>query len=166
MGYILAFPILFITMMLQMVVINKIPLLYGYADLIVLVIVIYALHPKANHSWFWGLLAAGLYGYVSKLPYLVPIVIFASIIISAQYIKRRIWQMPIIAYIFMVIMASFAMQVLSLVLLKFTGSSLPFMESVNLIIIPSVMLNLLFAIPIYFIFNDFLDVVFTEKEKL
>lgn len=166
MGYLLAFPILFITMMLQMVVINKIPLLYGYADLVVLVIVVYAMHPKANRAWFWGLLAMTLYGYVSKIPYFVPIIVFSAIIISAQYIKKRIWQMPLIAFIFVIISASLLFQILSLGALVILGSSLPIMESINLIVIPSVMLNLIFSVPIYFIFNDFLDIVFTEKEKI
>jgi rod shape-determining protein MreD len=165
-NYILAFPIIFITMMLQMVVVNKLPLLYGYADLLLLVIVVYAMHPQTKRAWFWGLFAGLLYGYVSKLPYIVPIVVFGFIIFAAQYIKSRIWQMPILAYIFIVLIGTFGFQIAAFVALKFTGSSLPIPDSFNLIIIPSVLLNLIFAVPIYYIFTDFLDVVFTKKEKI
>ncbi len=149
--------------MMQMVVVNKLSLLYGYADMLLLVIIVYAMHPRAGRSWFWALLAGLIYGYISKMPFLVPIVVFASMIFAAQYIKKRIWQMPVLAYIFLVIIGTFMFQVLSLLALKFTGSILPIMESLNLIVIPSVLLNLIFAVPVYYILNDFLDVVFVEK---
>jgi cell shape-determining protein MreD len=162
-SYVLAFPILFLTMMLQMVVINKLPLLYGYADLILLVVTIYAMHARAKNAWFWALLAGLFYGFVSKIPVIVPIIVFGVIIVSARYIRSRIWQMPILAYIFLVIAGTLLFQFLSLISLKFTGSVIPIMESINVIVIPSVMLNLIFAIPVYYIFNDFLDVVNVEN---
>lgn len=163
MSYVLAFPILFLTMMLQMVVINKLPLLYGYADLILLVVTIYAMHSRAKNAWFWALLAGLFYGFVSKIHVAVPIIVFGVIILSARYIKTRIWQMPILAYIFLVITGTLLFQLLSLISLKFTGSVIPVMESINVIVIPGVLLNLIFAVPIYYIFNYFLDVVNVEN---
>jgi cell shape-determining protein MreD len=152
-------------MMLQMVVINKLPLLYGYADLVLLIIIIYAMHSKARQSWFLALLAGSVYGYVSKISLLVPIIVFISVIFAARLIKRRIWQMPILAYIFLVIVASFLFQLISLISLILAGSGIPAMEALNLIIIPSVLLNLIFAVPVYYIFNDFLDIVFVERNE-
>jgi hypothetical protein len=162
-SYILAFPIIIISMMLQLVVMNKLPLLYGYADIVLLVLIIYAMHPRTENAWFWMILAGFVYGYISKLPFIIPLIVFGIIILSANFIKKRIWQMPILAYLFLVIGGTFFYQIMSLISLKFFGSALPIMESINLIVIPSVLLNLIFSIPIYYIFNDFLDVVFTEK---
>ena len=165
MGYVLAFPILFLCMMLQMVVVNKLPILYGYADIILLVIIVYAMHSGAKNAWFWAILAGLFYGYVSKIPLLIPVIVFSSIILASKYIKSRIWQMPILAYIFLVIMGTFLFQILSLIGLKFNGSAIPIMETINVIVIPSVLLNLIFAVPVYYIFNDFLDVVFLERSE-
>jgi hypothetical protein len=161
-SYFLAVLVLFLAMMFQMVVVNKLSLLYGYADLVLLIIIIYGLHPKAKHSYFWAIVAGLMFGYISKLSIIVPMSVYFLVIWGA--IKMRIWQMPILAYLFVVIVATFLYQFGSLISLKVAGSILPLVESINLIIIPSVLLNLIFAIPIYYIFNDFLDVVFTEKK--
>jgi cell shape-determining protein MreD len=163
-SYFLAVPVLFLAMMFQMVVVNKLSLLYGYADLVLLIIIIYGLHPKAKHSYFWAIVAGLMFGYISKLSIIVPMSVYFLVIWGAKAIKMRIWQMPILAYLFVVIVATFLYQFGSLISLKVAGSILPLVESINLIIIPSVLLNLIFAIPIYYIFNDFLDVVFTEKK--
>ena len=164
MSYFLALPVLFLVMMLQMVVVNKMSLLYGYADIVLLVLIIYGLHPKAKHAFFWALIAGLMFGYISKLSLFVPLLVFFIVIWGASVIKKRIWQMPILAYFFLVISATFLYQFGSLISLKFSGSLLPVGESINLIIIPSVLLNLIFAIPVYYIFNDFLDVMFSEKK--
>lgn len=164
MSYFLALPVLFLVMMLQLVVVNKMSLLYGYADIVLLVLIIYGLHPKAKHAFFWALIAGLMFGFISKLSLLVPLLVYFIVIWGASVIKKRIWQMPILAYFFLVISATFLYQFGSLISLKFSGSLLPVGESINLIIIPSVLLNLIFAIPVYYIFNDFLDVMFSEKK--
>jgi cell shape-determining protein MreD len=148
-----------------MVIINKLPILYGYADLILLVVIVYSMHPRVKQSWFWAIVAGLFYGYVSKIPILVPILVFSSVIIASKYIKNRIWQMPILAYIFLVIAATFLFQFLSLFSLTFSGSVIPILEAINVIVIPSVLLNLIFAVPFYYIFNDFLNVVFVERSE-
>ena len=119
----------------------------------------------AKNAWFWALIAGLFYGFVSKLPFFVPLIIFAFVILGSRYIKSRIWQMPILAYIFLVIISTFLFEILALLSLKFSGSMLPVMESINIIIIPSVLLNLIFAVPVYYIFNDFLNVVYVEKDS-
>ncbi len=164
MSYFLAIPVLFLAMMLQMVVVNKLSLLYGYADIILLILIVYGLHPRAKQPFFWAIFAGLMFGFISKLPTFVPVVVFIVVIWGAKLVRMRIWQMPVLAYLFIVIIGTFLYQFGSLVALKFGGSILPVVESINLIIIPSVLLNLIFAIPIYYIFNDFLDVVFTEKK--
>jgi cell shape-determining protein MreD len=165
-SYLLALPVLFLTMMIQMVVINKLSLLYGYADLMVLVLIVYGFHPRTKGVYVWAILAGLMFGLISKLPVLVPVFAFVLTTWGTQMIKRRIWQMPILAYIFLVIAATFIFQIASLITLIVTGSPLPFIDSLNLIIIPSVLLNLILAIPVYYILNDFLGIVFTEKDLL
>ena len=152
-------------MMFQMVIINKLPILYGYADVILLIVIVYSMHSRAKQAWFWAILAGVFYGFVSKIAFLVPIIVFASVIIASEFIKKRIWQMPILAYIFLVLAGTFLFQFLSLISLKLSGSSIPALEAINVIVIPSVLLNLIFAVPVYYIVNDFLDVVFVERSE-
>jgi len=106
-----------------------------------------------------------MFGFVSKLPIYFPITLYLGMIWTAKQVKKRIWHLPILAYLFQVIGATFMFQLGSLLVLQVSGSSLPFLESINLIVIPSVILNFIFAIPIYYILTDFLNVVFPEKES-
>jgi hypothetical protein len=49
-----------------------------------------------------------------------------------------------------------------IVALRVLGTSLPFWESLNLVTLPSVLLNLLLAIPFYAIFSDLARLLYPE----
>ena len=62
MGALAAFPVLIITLMLQLAIISRLPLLHGTADLMLLVLVAWALQERVRTAWFGRCLA----GYWSR----------------------------------------------------------------------------------------------------
>jgi len=55
---------------------------------------------------------------------------------------------------------------IGLIALRVTGTVLPVIEALNLIILPSLLLNLLFAIPIYALFSDLAKWIHPEKIEM
>jgi hypothetical protein len=54
-------------------------------------------------------------------------------------------------------------QVISMIALRLAGSPLPMIKSLELITLPSILLNLLVAIPIFAIFGDLANWLYPEE---
>ncbi|MEN6299965.1 MAG: hypothetical protein ABFD51_08695, partial [Anaerolineaceae bacterium] len=51
----------------------------------------------------------------------------------------------------------------SLTAIKLSGNPIPVMDAIGLITLPSILLNLIFAIPIFAIFNDLANWLYPEE---
>jgi hypothetical protein len=51
-------------------------------------------------------------------------------------------------------------------MLRITGTSLPFLNALNLVTLPSVVLNLLLAIPVYAIISDLAKWIYPEQLEM
>lgn len=166
MGTILAIPILLFTVMVQSVVMPRIPLLYGTADLVMLVVIAWGLQDRPKNSWFWTLLAGLLVSFVSALPAFVPLIALLLINLILQLIRHRIWQMPILMMLFMTFLGTFIHLLLSFAVLRFNGTLLPLSESLSLVVFPSVLLNLILALPVYVVISDLANAVYPAEIEM
>jgi hypothetical protein len=60
-------------------------------------------------------------------------------------------------------MGTIVVQLVELTALRITGVVIPFFQSINLVTLPSIMLNLLLAIPFYAIFRDLSNWLYPEE---
>ncbi|HEX7555947.1 MAG TPA: hypothetical protein VF338_04930, partial [Leptolinea sp.] len=89
------------------------------------------------------------------LPLFVPLWSYFLVTGLAYWLKRRIWQTPALAMLVSTFFGTIVFQMISLVVLRLTGSTIPYTESFNLVILPSVLLNLILAIPVYTVIGEF-----------
>ena len=71
MSTILALPILLVVMMLQSVIISRLPLLSGSADLVLLVIVAWSLQERVPSAYEWAAMGGLMSGAITKLPFFI-----------------------------------------------------------------------------------------------
>jgi rod shape-determining protein MreD len=147
--YLLGVPIILITLMIQLTIFSRTSLLYGKADLVLLVIVVWAMKSKDYSIWLWVVIGGGLMSLISATPFLIPMVSYAIIAIIVEVFQKKMWQMPIIAMFIVVMVGTFIQHAMYFVALSISGSELPFLESINLVTLPSLMLNLLLSLPVY-----------------
>lgn len=162
----ISIPILALVLMLQTVVVSSLPLLSGFADLILLVVAAWALQGKARSAWIWAIVAGVLVGLVSALPTGIPLIGYLIVTAIARLFRRRVWQTPILAMFLMTFIGSLITQGLAMAGLIFRGVPLPFNDSINLVILPSTLLNLLLALPVYAIISDLAQLVYPEEVEL
>lgn len=150
----IAFPILVLVVILQSSVVSRIALLSGYADLMLLILAAWALQEQVRNAWHWAVLGGILVGFVSGLSWLIPLTGYLLTVALAQLFQRRVWQAPLLAMFAVIFLGTLCMHVLSLVALSLSGNPLPLGEALGLVTMPCLLLNFLFAAPIYVLMKD------------
>jgi hypothetical protein len=149
MPVLIGIPVLILTVVIQTTAFSRLPLLYGTADIVLLVILAWNLNEKVKHGLEWVILAGLMVSFVSALPFFLPI--FGYLIASglAYWLKRRIWQTPVLAMLFSSFLGTIVFQTLSLISLNISGSNISTPVGISLVILPSVLWNLILAVPVY-----------------
>jgi len=150
----IGFPLLALVIILQSAVISQITLLAGYADLVLVVLAAWALHVEATNAWQWAFLCGVMVSFVSKLPWPVTFSGYLFVVLIAQLLRRRVWQAPLLAMFSVVFLGTSFMGFLTLLVLNLLGGSYPIGDTIGLIILPSILLNLLVSIPVYAMVRD------------
>jgi rod shape-determining protein MreD len=158
-------PILGILVMLQTAVFSNLQVLYGTVDLVFLAIVAWSLQEKVKNAWIWAAAGGLMISLVSALPFFSYLAGYTIVALFAGFLKRRIWQIPVLAMFFMTAIGTILVQFLSLGVLLFLGTRLEWLDTINLVILPSILLNLLLALPVYLLVTDLANWVYpTESE--
>jgi len=166
MAYLLALPILGGLMLLQTAVFSRAPLLNGTADLLLLTIAAWAIRPRVTSYWFWSLVATILFGYVSALPYTVPLIAYGVATIAAVILRRRMWNILLPAYLVVVFIGTLAMNILTVITLFIWGSAPPLSDVLNLVFLPSLMINVFLGLLVYIVIGDLAERLYPEELDL
>ena len=150
----IAFPLLALVVIVQSAVISHITLLAGYADLMLVILAAWALKAEASSAWLWAILGGVMVSFVSGLPWPVTMVGYLFVVLLAQLLRRRVWQAPLLAMFSVTFIGTLVMDLSILLILNVLGTPLPIGDSLGLIVLPSMLLNLLFAVPVYVMIRD------------
>jgi rod shape-determining protein MreD len=159
----IAIPLLGGLMILQTSIVSRLPLLQGTPDLVMLAIIAWALHKRVQTAWHWCIIGGLIYSLVSALPVGVPLVCYALVTWLALELRKRVWQVPILAMFLMVLLGTLITHAVAYTSLVVTGDPLVLLEAFNLVTLPSLLLNILFALPIYAIITDLAKWVYPEE---
>ena len=163
MSWLISIPILAIALMLQTVVVSSLPLVNGYADLMLLVLVAWGLQGRARSAWIWAIVAGILVGLASSLPTGIPLLGYVIVMGIARLFRRQVWQTPILSMFLVTFLGSLITQGLAMIAVILHGTALPLYDSINLVILPGTLLNLLLALPVYAIISDLSQLVYPEE---
>ena len=150
----IAFPVLALVLMLQTAVISRITLLSGAADLMLLVLIAWALQEQVDSVWHWAVLGGLLVGFVSAVPPIVPIIGYVLAVVFARFVIRQIWQSPILALFSVTFFSTLVYHIVTYLVLVLLGTPLPLGDVLALILLPSIFLNFLLAIPVHSLIRD------------
>ena len=115
----LSLPILAFVLMLQTIIVSTLPLLSGYADLVLLVLVAWALQERARSAWVWAVLAGSWWASSLPLHLGVPLVGYLVVTAIARLFRRRVWQTPILSMFLVTFFGSLITQGLAMGVLIF-----------------------------------------------
>lgn len=150
----IALPLLAIILVIQMAIVSRIPLLSGYADLMLVALAAWSLQERAQTAWHWAIIAGLLVGWASGLPWLIPLIGYLFTVIFARALVRRIWQTPLLGIFVVVFVGTLLMHILTIVILRLLGSPLLIEDALSAVTLPSLFINLFLALFAYPILRD------------
>ena len=153
-------------LIIQSVVVSRLPLLHGTADIILLTLVAWALQEKVKHAWGWALIGGLFVSSISAMPYFSPLISYILAVGIARFLQRHVWQMPILAMFVATIVGTLLQLAIYYVALQVHGTVMPLNEALNLVILPSALLNLLLSLPVYGLVNDLANLVYPVEVEI
>lgn len=160
----IALPVILLAVILQTAIVSRVYLLSGIADLPLVMLAAWALQEKVETAWHWALAAGLLVGFVSALPMLAPVIGYFAVVVLAQILQGRVWQAPLLAMFSVTFFGSVIASILSFSVLGLSGVTLPVGDVLGMLTLPSVLLNMLLAIPVYAVMRDLARWVYPAPE--
>ena len=161
---ILGLPIFAVAAFIQVGFFGQIRLMNGTVDLIMLCIIAWSINDQTKYSWVLMIAGGLLMSYISAMPMNGYIWMYLMIWLIIRYIKRRVWQMPLILMLFVTIIGTLLVSVGTLALLFLQNASVNYLDALQTIIIPSLVMNLLLAIPMYAFLNDVINTIYINED--
>ena len=140
-------------------------LLHGSPDLVLLTLLAWLLHPRLPWPWAWPLLAGALVGWVSGLPWYLPVLGYALAGGIALALRGRLWRVSLLAYLFLVVFASLLTLGLTWAGLYTLGTPIPWGTAFTQVILPATLLNFLLALPVHGVVTEFAAWALPEAEE-
>jgi cell shape-determining protein MreD len=158
-----AIPIIGLAVMIQTSIVERINLLNGAADLVLLILAAWGLQDRSQGAWVWGVAAGLLVGTVSGVPWYVYLVGYLVVVALARILAHRVWQAPLLAMFTVTLIGTLVLLMLTYVERSLLEVSLVFNLSFMQIILPSILLNLLLAIPVHALIRDLAKRLYPEE---
>jgi hypothetical protein len=130
------------------------------ADVVLVLVTAWALQQAVTTGWHWAFLASVFMALVSSLPWAVYFAAYGGVVLLSMLLQRRVWQVPMLAMFIVTFLGTLLLHGLTLAYLYLSGSVVPVSDSFGLITLPSVLLNMLIAIPVYGMMRDLAGWVF------
>jgi len=166
MATLIAIPILAGMLIFQTAVLNQIPLLQGSADLVLLSLAAWSLQKRVKTAWAWGLIGGLMVGFVSAAPQGVYLIGYMLTVTVGWLLRQQISSVPILAMLIAAFSGTLILNGITLLALRLMDTPLTIGASINLIVLPSLLLNLILALPFYVIFKDLATLLYPETMEI
>ena len=157
-------PIFLLTGLFQFSLFDRITLLKGTSDILMLCMIAWSINDRTKYSWIFAILSGLLMSYVSAMPMNGYLWMYLLIWGIVRFIKSKVWEMPLILMLFLTIIGTLVVSAGTLGLLFIQNASVNYLDAFQQIVIPSLVLNLLFSIPIYAFLNDVINTIYYNEE--
>ena len=154
MSVILSIPVLSFITVLQSAVVSRLPLNRGTADLMLVVIVAITLQKSVKTAWQWSIVGGLLIDFFSGLPFGLFTTSYLITTGIAFHLRERIWRFSFLMQLLVVLSGTIIIHGLSMLVLIFQGSSFQFSTVLQVITLPSIILNFMLSLPVFLIIQD------------
>jgi rod shape-determining protein MreD len=151
---------------IQSTIVSTMPLLNGTADLILLFILAWAMQDRVASIWQWCLIGGIFSSLYSALPFGIYIAAYFVCAGIARLLRRRVWKAPLLAMLAATFISTLLVLFISLAVRLVGGVNIPVLSVLNLIILPSLLLNLILSVPIFYITRDIARWLYPEELKV
>src|SRR5512146_732956 len=159
-----AIPLLALVVIVQSAIVPAFSLLAGYADLLLVLLAAWALQEGVDTSLQWAFLGSVMISLISHMPWYIYLASYTGMVLMARALQKRIWQVPLLAMFIVTFLGTILLHLLTNMYFFLLGNPLPLADSMGLVTLPSLLLNLLIAIPIFGMMRDLSRWVYPSRE--
>jgi len=163
MSVILSIPTLGLIAILQSAVVSRLPLNRGTADLVLVVLVAIALQKNVRSSWQWSIVGGLFMDFLSGLPFGIFTVSYLLATGLALILRDRIWRFSFLMQLLVVFFGTMFSHTLSFLVLFLQGSEISLGIVLQLVTLPSIILNFMISLPIFILTQDVLEQVHPQE---
>ncbi len=153
-SYLIGFASFVLMAMLKMCVFRQWKILSGSADILLLFVVVWCLYDRSKRLWLLIILMAGIVSIISALPFYIPLIVYFFIYQLSRLLQTRIMQSPLLGIIVLTFAATLLQVILNLAYLFILRTNLAITSVLIEVALPSILLNMLLAIPMYAIVRE------------
>ena len=154
MSVLLSLPTLGIIAVLQSAVVSRLPLIKGTADLMLVLLVAIALQKTVTTAWQWSVVGGLLIDFISGLPFGVFTISYLLATGLALLIRDRIWRFSFLMQLLVVLFGTLISHILAFIILFIQGGSLALGDVLQVVTLPSIILNFMLSFPVYILVQD------------
>jgi rod shape-determining protein MreD len=165
MSVLLSIPTLILVAILQSVVVSRLPLNQGVADLMLVLLTAIAMQKRIHTAWQWSIVGGLVTDYLSGLPFGIFTISYLIATALATLLRERIWRFTFLMQLLVVLVGTVISQGLSFIVLFLQGSSLDLVTVLRVITMPSIILNFMLSLPIFVLTGDILDQISPQEQN-
>lgn len=139
---------------LQTTIFSQTRLVSGIADLILLFLAAWSLQEQVKNSWLWTIIAGVFISIFSAMPFFAPLFGYLGVVGISKGLQRRVWRTPLLAMLIVVLLGTIFQHALYVIVMQITGAPISWARSLDNVILPSALLNFIFALPMFAIAKD------------
>jgi hypothetical protein len=121
---------------------------------VLLALAAWALQERVQSAWAWAVIGGLVIGLASALPFGAMLAGYLAITALALFLRRRVWKVPVLAMFITTFFGTLLTHAITIVVMLVDGARLPLVDSLNLVTLPSLLLNLLLAVPMFVMMGD------------
>lgn len=139
---------------LQTTIFSQTRLISGTADLILLFLAAWSLQEQVKNTWLWTIVAGVLISLFSAMPFFAPLFGYLGVVSISKGLQKWVWRTPLLAMLITVLLGTLFQHALYVIALQVTGAPISWAQSLDNVMLPSALLNLIFALPIFAVATD------------
>jgi rod shape-determining protein MreD len=163
MTIILSIPILGLISILQSAVVSRLPLSHGTADFMLVVLVAVMLQKSFDATWQWSVVGGIFTDFLSGLPFGVFTISYILVTWFTLFFRERIWRFSFLMQLLVVLIGTLISHGITLLVLFFQGSTLEINTILQVVTLPSLILNFMLSLPVFIVIQDIFEQISLQE---
>ncbi|QPC81623.1 rod shape-determining protein MreD [Phototrophicus methaneseepsis] len=151
MGYYLSLPILIIAAALQSSVMPQLRIAGGAPDLVLLLVLLWAIHAPLNEAIFWAFLGGLSQDLLSVMPLGSSVIGMLIMIFFIKRLSLQLYRVNIVLVAGYVLLGTIVQTIITQIILFLMGLGLSIGDAFQYVLMPTLFYQLVFLVPVYLV---------------
>lgn len=158
--------LLLFALILQVAIVSDIHLLQGAADIILLVYIAWSINKKTKFNLELAIIAGMMFSFVTAIPYWIVIPSYIAVFILNRLIILKFFDISILKSVISILISTLGYLSLSYVYLwVVNGTTISISDAFGMVIVPSMLMNVVFSLPVFAVMREVIAILYPENEE-